>query len=543
MGNSSPRLTTLLALILLGGTLAVPACKKAPPPPPPVPTPTATPRDLTHSVVKVFTTQQSADFGEPWKPGSPVSDEGCGAILSGGRVLTNARLALQSTFIEVQKYGETHRYVAKPSHLSTDLDLVVLTVDDPDFAKGTVPVELGDMPAPGDKVVLQGGDVLSKKEDTLSGVDMVWSIVGATGVPALDTQGDIDKALYGCPVFKDGKLVGMPFLSYHKDDKGGTLTPVSLIKLYLDNVDAGKDYPGMPDPGIYVQMLKSADLRDYYKLPADKSGVVVTRVLSGGAAEGFLKEGDVLTEAAGYPIDNEGYTQVDKLGRISVDYPLCLLLPGQPLKLKIYRAGQPMDVEFPSKNEVRLLPWQPNNSQPTYLMKAGFVFVPLTYNYLLADWNRMKPELKVYFNHGLPDPGRKEIVILSRVLQADINSGYQYFHNVIIDKVNGRKIGSMEDLAEAFDHPEKGRDVIEFDDHAWSGSTIVFDAKKAKKATLSIMREQGIASDRSEDLKGSSVAVDHGKKPPLAAAKGKVSPEPKKRSAPTATPDGVEIKL
>ena len=359
--------STVLFLAVLGAGILAPACKKAPPPPPPQPTPTATPRDLTKSVVKVFTTQQQADFTEPWKPTSPETDEGCGAILAGSRILTDARFAIQANFIEVQKYGETHRYVAKPSFLSTDLDLAILTVDDKEFEKGTIPVELGDMPAPGDKVVLQGGDVLSKKEDTLSGLDMVWSIVGATGVPALETQGDIDKALNGCPAFKDGKLVGMPFLSYHKDDKIGTLTPVSVIRLFLDSVNAGKDYPGMPDPGVYVQMLKSAELRDYYKLPADKSGVVVTRVFHGGSADvpNGLKEGDVICEAAGYAVDNEGYTQMEKLGRVSVDYPLSLLLPGQDLKLKIYRDGKPMDIEFPMKNEVRLLAWQPNNPKPT----------------------------------------------------------------------------------------------------------------------------------------------------------------------------------
>jgi S1-C subfamily serine protease len=498
-------------------------------------------------VVKVFATQQQVDFAEPWKPGTPETDEGCGAILSGGRVLTNARFVDQSNFIEVQKYGETRRFVAKVSHISNDLDLAILTIEDKDFVSGTEPVELGDMPAPGDKVVLQGGDVLSHKEDTLSGLDMVWSITGATGVPALETQGDIDKTLYGCPAFKDGKFIGMPFLSYHKDDKIGTLTPVNVVRRYLDSVNAGKDYPGMPDPGVYVQLLKSADLRDYYKLPPDKSGVVVTRIFHGGAAEGFLKEGDVLSEAAGHAIDNEGYTQVEKLGRVSVDYPLSLLLPGEVLKLKIYRDGKPMEIEFPMKNEVRLLAWQPDNPKPTYFMKAGFVFVPLTYNYLLADWNHMKPELKVYFNHGLPTADRKEIVVLSHVLQADINAGYQYFNNVIVQKVNGRAIGSMRDLVDAFDHPQGKHHVIEFDDHSWSGSMIVFDAKKAEKATKALMKEQGIVDDRSDDLKGTSEEKDESKPTRKLPASSmvdnpvKAEPSPVQKSA-TKTSE-IEIKL
>ena len=42
------------------------------------------------------------------------------------------------------------------------------------------------------------------------------------------------------------------------------------------------------------------------------------------------------------------------------------------------------------------------------------------------------------------------------------NLGYEGVRNLIVEKVNGRPIGSMTDLREAFRHPEGGFHVVEF---------------------------------------------------------------------------------
>ncbi len=512
IGRKLTRITTLkkinsffchrLKLALICGSIFVlsvflPACQFKPfqpPPPPPV-------KNTQKSVVKIFATSQNVDFAEPWKPGSEFSLEGCGCILNGGRVLTTGHLVDKANYIEVQKFGETKRYVAKVEKLACDLDLALLSVEDKDFPVGTEPVEFGDLPQPGDKVVLQGGDELSKKEDTISGLDMVWSWEAETGVPALLTGSEIDEKLQGCPVLKNGKFVGLPFSAWHKDEKVGMLVPVTMVAEFLRAVEGGRDYPGLADLGLDTQNLKSPDLRAYYRLPPDKSGVVVTQVLYGGSSVGILKEGDVITAVDGHAVDNEGYTFLDKLGRVSVDYLISLKLPGDTLNMDVFRGGQPLKLQVPIGTEPKLVPYRPDNRHPTYYMNAGFVFVPLTYNYLSMDWNNMKPELKDLSNRGVLGPERKQVVVLSHVLPADINEGYHYFTNIIVDKVNGRPVTGMKDLVEDFAHPEGKYDVIEFDDHSWTGSVIVFDARKAKKATRDIMRDLSIPADRSDDLK------------------------------------------
>ena len=458
-------------------------------------------KDFKKSVVKVFSTVQNVDYYEPWKPGSEARLEGCGSILKDGRILTTAHLIHKSTYIEVQKFGETKRYVAKVDADGYDTDLALLTVDDKDFFKGVKPVEFGDLPQPGDKLVLQGSDELSMKDDSVSGLDMVWTWEGGCFLPAIMTDSDIDTKNDGCPVLKDGKLVGIPFESWHQSKKAGSLMPVNMIEMFLKSVEGGRPYGGLSDLGVYGQDLENTALRDYYHLKPGQTGVVVTKVLYEGAAEGLLKEGDILMAIDGQKLDNEGYIDLGKSGRIEGDYLISLHPPGEETSLDILRDGKEMKIKVPLKPAPNLVSYRADNRHPTYFMIAGFVFVPLTYNFLQAAGSSNKPALQELNSHGLISPEHKEIVVMSHVLPHDNNVGYENMSNFMVDKVNGQPVTEMKDVISALNHPVGGYDIIEGDNHAWSGSVIVLNAKKAAQATQEILKTYRIPSDRSKDLK------------------------------------------
>ncbi len=458
--------------------------------------------DLKKSVVKVFSTVQNVDFYEPWKPGSQVQLEGCGVVIPGGRILTTAQFANKANYIEVQKFGETKRYVAKVDQVGYDMDLALLSLEDKDFFKDAEPVEFGELPAPGDKVVIHGGDEISVKEDTVSGLDMVYSTESMRFVPGLITYNPIDTKKDGCGVFSNGKFVGLPFESWHVPDKTGSFIPINVVQRFLKGTEKGKRYDGFPDIGVFVQNLENPSLQAYDKLSPDKTGVVVTKVIYGGSADGFLQAGDILTAIDGHPIDNEGDITLAKSERIDWTYLITFYLMGEKTSLEILRDGHPMKVEVPLKPPSKLVPFRPDNIHPTYYFYAGFVFVPLTANYFgSGDWESFKPELKDLFFHGDPTPERKQVVLLSHVLPHDINVGYDQQTNLIVQKVNGRPISEIKDLIAAFQNPMGGYQVIELDDHTWFGSRIVFDAAKAPQATAELMSELKIPADRSSDLR------------------------------------------
>lgn len=318
----------------------------------------------SQSVVRVSMEGQNPDFYEPWKPGSTFGLEGAGCIVPGWRILTTAHMVNKSTYIEVKKYDQTRRYVAKVEAVDQDLDLALLSVDDQSFFSGTVPVEFGGLPARGDKLLIQGGDKLAIKEDTVAAISLVHSEEAGRSLPAVLTSLEIEATDNGCGVFCKGKLVGVPFDSTDKPDKTGSLIPAPVIQRFLRGVQAGRGHDEVPSLGIYTQELESLALKAHAKVPAKASGVLVSRVLYGGSAEGLLEEGDVLTAVDGHAVDGEGSVNLEGTGRIPMSYLTVFRLPGEALSLSILRDGKPMQVRVPLKAGKGLVPYDEGERHP-----------------------------------------------------------------------------------------------------------------------------------------------------------------------------------
>ncbi len=88
------------------------------------------------SIVKIYSTQLASNYGTPWKAGTPRSVSGSGLVIPGHRILTNAHVVSDATFIQVRRYGDSERLPARLLHVSDEADLALLTVDAPGFAAG-----------------------------------------------------------------------------------------------------------------------------------------------------------------------------------------------------------------------------------------------------------------------------------------------------------------------------------------------------------------------------------------------------------------------
>ena len=94
------------------------------------------------SIVKIYTIRSTPNFFLPWSMKSPSSSTGSGCIISGNRILTNAHVVSDQTFIQVRKYGEPNRFRARVLSVAHELDLAILTVDDTGFFEGVSSLEL-----------------------------------------------------------------------------------------------------------------------------------------------------------------------------------------------------------------------------------------------------------------------------------------------------------------------------------------------------------------------------------------------------------------
>ena len=80
-----------------------------------------TKQEIKNSIVKIFTVSSNPVFKQPWT--STISQAtGSGFIINGNKILTNAHVVTNASFIEVLKNGDTKRYEAKILSICHDCD-------------------------------------------------------------------------------------------------------------------------------------------------------------------------------------------------------------------------------------------------------------------------------------------------------------------------------------------------------------------------------------------------------------------------------------
>ncbi|MEZ5476583.1 MAG: serine protease [Thiolinea sp.] len=80
---------------------------------------------LKDAVVHVYVVKHSYNTLSPWNSNTQKGS-GSGLIIKGGLVLTNAHVAADATFIELQRHGETKRHEAEVVYISHEADLALL---------------------------------------------------------------------------------------------------------------------------------------------------------------------------------------------------------------------------------------------------------------------------------------------------------------------------------------------------------------------------------------------------------------------------------
>ena len=136
-------------------------------------------KKLRQSVVKVMTVSDPPDYEQPWQTLGASSATGSGAVvetLQGPRILTNAHVVEDATFIEIRRYGQDRKVVAEVVGYGEECDLALLSIDDRSFFKGVKPIPLGGLPSLGEPVTVLGfpigGERLSVTEGVVSRLEL-----------------------------------------------------------------------------------------------------------------------------------------------------------------------------------------------------------------------------------------------------------------------------------------------------------------------------------------------------------------------------------
>lgn len=469
-------------------------------------TPSYAQRDLKKAIVKIYTVYSEYNYDMPWQLSKQERAVGSGCIISGNRILTNAHVVADQTFIQVKRAGEAKKYNAAVTMVAHECDLALLTVDDPSFFAGVKPLTLGALPRMRDKVAVYGfpigGDELSITEGVVSRIEHTGYSHSGSHLLACQIDAAINPGNSGGPVIKDGRIAGIAFQGYVYAQNIGYMVPAPLIDHFLKD-SADGHYDGFPGIGIAWQPMENPGLRASVGMNEAQTGVLLTYVAPDSTARDILLAGDVLLAIEGKSIANDGTIPFRGTERIQFADAVQKKFMGESVHCAILRDGKALEVTIPlhtSLGSGRLVPYTQYDTAPTYYIVGGLVLQPLTRNYI-RTWNNMDDvpvHLTDYYYHGRQSDDRKEVIVLTNILGDELTVGYDDFEDHVITHVNGTAIASMEDVVQAIEGNEGAYHVLVDE---W-GNRIVLERSTTMEAQKAIMERYKIDADRSADLQG-----------------------------------------
>jgi S1-C subfamily serine protease len=463
--------------------------------------------DVREAIVKIYTVHNVPDYYNPWNMRGPQSSTGSGCIIKGNRILTNGHVVRDQTFVQVRRFGESRRYQARVLFVSHQADLALLTVDDPAFFQDIDPLPLGKLPETQQKVNVygfpMGGDTLSITEGVISRIEHQRYAHSSLTLLAAQIDAAINPGNSGGPAVIDGKIVGVAMQGISQADNIGYIIPVPILKHFFADIENGQ-LNGIPDLGINWQKLENPDMRRRYGMQPKQTGVLVTDIASGSAADGLLHLDDVLLSVKGHAIADDGTIAFRPKERTLFLYYVQQEQVGSHLKLRVLRDKQVLPLDIPINHSVDdnwLIPLQQYDVLPTYYIYGGVVFVPLTQN-LLQMWgknwyNSAPKELVAQLNDNLRPDEPDEIVLALRILAADVNQGYQDEKYWQIESVDGQKVQNLRQMIQCVETGATN-EYVSFQSTA--GGKMILNREKVQAEQSKILSTYRINNDRSPDL-------------------------------------------
>ena len=430
------------------------------------------------SVVRLTVTSQSYDFFRPWSKKAPVSLRALAPVLEGNRVLVKAQLVRNRTFVELER-ADRAKMPGRVVAVDYEANLALIAPTDPSFLQDLKPLQLTNSLEKGDELEvwqLQETGDLATTSVRLTNIEVGPYALESVGMLMYRLSGSIRLRTTGAnlPLVKDGKLAGL-IMRYEGGSQSMDAIAGPVIEHFLKAIRNG-DYNGFPSIGISFTDLRDPQLRRYVGLnDENKGGVYISEVEPGGPADkGGLKQGDVLLALNGYEVDSDGNYEDPDYGKLGTSHLIkTKSFGGETAKLKVFREGETLELEVVTgrrKPEDYVSAPYTIDRAPKYYVLGGLLFQELSRQYLKewgSTWVRRAPQHLVYLDRYqstlFPNLDRK-VVFLSKVLQSPSTIGYKDLRHLVVTKVNGKKILSLADLAEAAKNPVEGYHQIEFED-------------------------------------------------------------------------------
>jgi len=211
---------------------------------------------------------------------------------------------------------------------------------------------------------------------------------------------------------------------------------------------------------------------------------------------GLLRRNDVLHRIDGIPIENDGTINVEgeffDLTHVVENKQI-----GDTVTLTVRRDGKIVEVPVTLKPwAARMSPGLKYDDRPEYLVYGGYVFVPVTTNYLMRT--RGSEDLSFYYRQYyrmVAEEGktREQLVLLAYVLP-HASTRYRDYDNAIVAAVDGTEPKDFRHFVELIDTSKKP--LVKIDFEGINVPPLILDKAKIAQAGPRIRKQYNIPEDR-----------------------------------------------
>ncbi|MGC6494376.1 MAG: PDZ domain-containing protein [Myxococcota bacterium] len=460
-------------------------------------------------VVELLSTSQTWDPYRPWVKNDPSTVTWQGVYLGDNTVVTTARAVANTTLIRAIAHGSPDRYPARVVHVEPDLDLALVTVDDPTFFDDLEPATLSTRVPKGTVRTAAWRDrQLEAAQGRVGRFEVRSSLAGVGDAAQFLVTTDLQNGGRSEAVYEGRRLAGL--VMTQSGDTARVL-PSSVIAHYLEDVARGENYRGVP--AFFARWQVHRDPATANWLGQDlPQGIILRSIFSETTSCGVLQPRDVLLEVDGRRVDGNGLIDDPERGRLRFERWLSEgRHPGDQVPVAVWRDGARIELMLTLRGAsaaTRLVPETEADRAPPYVVAGGLVIRELDEGYLVGwgkNW-REKVGLRLAALWDLSARAltaeRERHLVVAYVLPDAYNVGYHDIRNVLLMGVNGSPVRSLSDVVSAMKTPQAGVDgegsyhVLEVIDGGPGRREVVLDATTYEVAHQRILRAYEVPSDR-----------------------------------------------
>lgn len=426
-----------------------------------------------NSLVSLRITVSGYEQFQPWKKTDVAQQSGYGCAVAPYMILTTADSIIDAEVIQIRRYEKNDFISARVKAVDYEYNLCLLELNPNEAGKPFTPLSFVNKYSKGKELSIlwlaSGGTlteargILDRAQTDSNPASFNSNLYYILTNPSRSTS--------RAEIVVDGKnAIGIVGSSSRSDI---AVIPAEYINRFL--AEADKDnYKGFGDIGFEATALLDPAVRKYLKMPAEmQDGIYVSKVYTLGTGSSELKPADVILAVDGFRLNAYGKYLHPEYDRLAYTHLIGKHRTGDKIPFEIFRDGTQITVDIEVKKipaDSMLVPFYTHGRQPEYLVVGGYVFQKLTRDYFQLwgeNWSGKVPPhiFNYYLNQAFqPTDQRKEIILLSYVLPAPINLGYQELGRLVVSKWNGVEINSFADIEAArMANPNDPFDVVEFE--------------------------------------------------------------------------------